>query len=70
MLVSQASKEIMQTHYKAIGGDMNKSWSNRMKSAMVENFQKAQVELINRHWNNMDADTQKRALRTLKQLGG
>ena len=60
----------MQNQYQAFGGDMNKSLSIRMTYAMVENFQKAQVELINRHWNNMDADTQKRALNTLKQLGG
>ena len=68
MLVSSESKEIMQTHYNVIGGDLNKSWSNRMKSVMLDSMQEAQVELINLHLKTMNEVDTVRALKTLKQI--
>ena len=70
MLVSTESKQIMQNHYKAIGGDLNKSWSARMKAAMPESFKNASIDLINIHLENMSEEELARSKRTLKQLGG
>ena len=70
MEVSSESKEIMQAHYNVIGGDLDKSWSNRMKLVMPESFNDAQIALINLHLKTMNADDTARALRTLKEICG
>ena len=70
MIVSSESKEIMQTHYNVIGGDLNKTWSDRMKEAMPGSFRNASIDLIRLHLKTMDADDTARALRTLKEICG
>ena len=70
MLVSQASKNIMDNRFANLGIDINKGVTNKLLPYIKENMRLSQIELINSHWDNMDEATQKRALKTLKQIGG
>ena len=70
MLVSQASKNIMDNRFANLGIDINKGVTNKLLPYIEENMRLSQIELINSHWDNMDEATQKRALKTLKQIGG
>lgn len=70
MIVSTESQKVMDNCFKAIGGDLNKLLSGRVINSMGDYMPLASAELIGVHFAGMDEVTRKRALRTLKQIGG
>lgn len=68
--VSEQARAIMSKYTDDNNRNMEKVFTEKNRDAFNDDMRKAQIEMINHHFDNMDEEAQARALVTLSQIGG
>lgn len=67
---SEHAKHTMSKYLNYVASDHRRLNSKESVEKINENMRLAQIEMINGYLDDMDEVTRKRALKTLKQIGG
>ena len=67
---SNTAKQIMDVYLKSECRDRDRLNRPESQARINENMRKAQIEMINSHYPDMDDVTKARARITLRQIGG
>jgi len=67
---SEQTKHTMNSYLSTVASDRRSFSTQARVDSVNDKMRIVQIDLIRSHWDDMDAETQARAKRTLDQIGG